>query len=92
MPSIELKPKVIKFIKTLPKKHAQQVKNSILSLENNPIPHDAKKLKGYKDYLRIDVGEYRVIYRYDTNKKVITIMIAGHRNDGKVYKIAKRNL
>ncbi len=43
MPKIDLKPKAKKFIESLPPKHKRQVKDHILSLANNPKPHDAKK-------------------------------------------------
>ena len=29
------------------------------------MPQDAKKLQGYENYTRIDIGEYRIIYRYE---------------------------
>ena len=92
MIEIQVKPKVIKFLQTLPPKHKRQIKDHILSLQKNPIPHDAKKLVGYENYLRIDIGEYRVIYRYDTELKIITIVLVGKRNDDEVYRIAKRLL
>jgi mRNA interferase RelE/StbE len=77
---------------TLPPKHKRQVKDSILSLQSNPMPHDAKKLQGYEKYIRIDIGEYRIIYSHDTSEDVITISIVGRRNDDSIYKIAKRAL
>lgn len=89
---IDLKPKVIKFIKTLPPKHKRQVKDHILSLGSNPMPTDAKKLIGYQGYIRTDIGEYRIIYRYDTKKALITVVLIGKRNDSAVYRIAKRVL
>ena len=92
MPAIDLKPKVKKFIESLPPKHKRQVKDYILSLENNPIPHDAKKLIGYSQYIRIDIGEYRIIYTYETKKDKVTVVLAGKRNDDEIYRIAKRSL
>lgn len=92
MISIDLKPKAKKFIQTLPPKHKLQIKNAILSLQNNPAPHDAKKLLGYENYRRVDIGEYRIIYRYENKKNLLTIVLIGKRNDGEIYRIAKRNL
>ena len=89
---LDLKPKAKKFIKLLPLKHKRQIKDKILSLQNNPIPHDVKKLLGYENYSRIDVGEYRIVYRYDEKKDLITIVLVGKRNDGEIYRIAKRVL
>ncbi|MFA6038383.1 MAG: type II toxin-antitoxin system RelE/ParE family toxin [Legionellales bacterium] len=92
MPLIDIKPKVKKFIISLPIKHQQQIKSSILSLKKNPLPQDSKKLQGYENYTRIDIGEYRIIYRYDKEEDLLTVVLAGKRNDNYVYKVAKRNL
>lgn len=92
MIAIDLKPKAVKFIEILPPKHKRQIKNRILDLKNEPTPHDSKKLIGYEDYLRIDAGEYRVIYRYDIVDCLITVVLVGKRNDSSIYKIAKRTL
>jgi mRNA interferase RelE/StbE len=91
MINIAIKPKVKKFIKLLPLKHQRQVKNRILKLQENPTPHDAKYLIGYNPYLRIDVGEYRVIYKFNAKRKFVTVVLAGKRNDGEVYKKFKRS-
>lgn len=92
MPSIEIKSKAQKFIMSLPPKHKRQVKDSILALQQNSIPHDAKKLIGYDNYIRIDIGEYRIIYRYEETEDLIIIVLIGKRNDDSIYRIAKRTL
>jgi mRNA interferase RelE/StbE len=92
MPSLDLKPKAKKFIESLPPKHKRQVKDYILSLESVPTPHDAKKLIGYENYIRIDIGEYRIIYRYEPKKDLITVVLVGKRNDDEIYRMAKRSL
>ncbi len=92
MPNLDLKPKAKKFIETLPPKHKKQVKNYILSLQNNPIPQDAKKLLGYENYTRVDTGEYRIIYRYEPKKDLVTVVLVGKRNDDEIYRVAKRTL
>jgi mRNA interferase RelE/StbE len=89
---IDLKPKAKKFISILPPKHKRQVKDRILALQNDPIPHDSKKLAGYNDYIRIDIGEYRIIYRYDAKNDLIVVVLVGKRNGGEVYRIAKKIL
>jgi len=89
---IDLKPKAKKFMNTLPPKHKRQIKDSILSLQKTPFPHDSKKLIGYEDYNRIDTGEYRIIYRYDIDQQLIIVVLVGKRNDDDIYRIAKRTL
>jgi len=89
---LTLKPKAKKFIASLPPKHQRQIKDCILALQDNPIPHDAKKLIGYDDYTRVDKDEYRIIYRYDGKKKLVTVVLVGKRNDDAIYRIAQRVL
>jgi mRNA interferase RelE/StbE len=73
-----------KFIKKLPAKQYRQVVSTVLALRENTNPHDSAQLKGYPEYRRVDIGEYRIIYRYDEDTVYITTI--GKRNDGEVYK------
>lgn len=57
MVAIDLKPKAKKLITILPPKHGRQVKDRILALQSNPMPHDSTRLVGYENYIRIDIGE-----------------------------------
>lgn len=92
MTSLDIKRNAKKFIEFLPPKHKRQIKDRILALQNDPIPHDSKKLQGYENYIRIDTGEYRIIYRYEEGKDLATIVLVGKRNDNEIYRIAKRKL
>ena len=73
-----------KFIANLQAKQYRQVVSSILNLRENPEPHDSKQLKGHSEYRRVDIGEYRIIYR--TEKDTVYIALVGKRNDSEVYK------
>jgi mRNA interferase RelE/StbE len=77
-----------KLIKKLPPKQFIQVVGTILALRENPRPHDSKKLIGYPEYQRVDIGEYRIIYRFDTD--TVYIAVIGKRNDDEVYKRFKQ--
>ncbi len=77
-----------KFIKKLPPKQFRQVVGTILALRENPTPTDSKQLKGYPDYQRVDIGEYRIIYRFD--KDTVYIAVVGKRNDDEIYKRFKQ--
>ena len=92
MPVLDLKPKAVRFIESLPPKQKRQIKDRILAFQENVFPHDAKKLQGYEDYNRVDIGEFRIIYRYDAKKDIVVIVLVGKRNDGEIYRIAKRVL
>ena len=73
-----------KFIATLQAKQYRQVVNTIFKLRENPEPHDSEQLTGSPEYRRIDIGEYRIIYRIETD--TLKIAVVGKRNDDEVYK------
>lgn len=77
-----------KFLKKLPPKHRRQVAERILGLSENPRASDASKLRGYDDYHRTDIGEYRIIYRF--SQTIIFVTLIGKRNDDEVYRRFKR--
>ena len=78
-----------RFIKTLPPKQYKQVVSAMLALLNNPEPHDSRVLKGSRGgNRRVDVGEYRVVYRVEADN--LLILVAARRNDDDVYKLLGR--
>jgi mRNA interferase RelE/StbE len=73
----------LKELLELPAKQFRQVVVAILELLREPQPHFSKQLSGYP-YLRLAVGEYRVIYRFDATS--VKVLAFGKRNDGEVYR------
>jgi mRNA interferase RelE/StbE len=89
MLTLDIKPQPANFIKDLPSKQCKQVYVAILELMKNPRPHDSEKLQGFDGLYRKNVGEYRIIYRFDNIH--LFIILIGKRNDDEIYK-ALRNL
>lgn len=77
-----------RFLESLPPKQFRQVVLSILKLRQNPEPNDSKQLIGYAAYRRVDVGEYRMIYRLEAD--TVYVAMIGKRNDDAVYKKFER--
>ncbi len=88
MHKLDITKSVGKFIRKLPPKQYRQVVSTILDLRENPSPHDSEQLTGYPEYKRVDIGEYRIIYRFD--KETVYIAVVGKRNDDEVYKRFKQ--
>jgi len=88
--AIDLDKRSMKFISSLSAKHAQQIKKKILSLGDNPIPTDSKRLKGYESYYRCDSGEYRIAYRFD--ETTVYVVLVDKRNDDQIYRLLRRIL
>ena len=67
MLNVNLSRQASKFLKKLPAKQARQIATKIMELRTNPNVHDSIQLKGYPEYRRTDIGEYRIIYNVGCN-------------------------
>ncbi len=66
-----LHPQVIKFLKKLPKDDLRRIKAKLHELVD---PHSVKAIKlTNRDAYRIRVGNYRVLYTIDDEKKVVVV-------------------
>jgi mRNA interferase RelE/StbE len=84
MRKLDIRKSALKSLADLPPKHFKQVQTAIYKLMANPMPHDARELKGHAGVWRCTAGEYRVIYQFtDTDLNVIII---DKRNDDEAYK------
>ena len=84
---IEIERTVHKFLDNLDAKQYRQIVRKMLPLANDQRPSDSRKLIGY-NYFRTDIGEFRIIYRFDAD--TVYIVLAGKRNDDDVYKTLSR--
>ncbi len=69
-----------KEIRRVPRAHVARIAAHIDSLSLDPFPSGSKKLGG-EDVYRIRVGDYRIVYSLDTDKKTIIIEMVKHRKD-----------
>jgi len=70
-----------KQITKLPKTSQLIIAGKIRKLTSATIPNE-EKLKGYKNFFRVRVGSYRIVYAKST--KEVEIVLVGHRKD--IYK------
>lgn len=76
-----------KALNQMDKPTKERIKKAIIGLTMTPPVGDIKSMQGYKESrFRIRVGQYRIIYRYDTNGavKILLILDIGARGD--IYK------
>jgi mRNA interferase RelE/StbE len=92
MPRLDGVEAVLDFIRGLQPKVAGQVARRVLALAVTPQPPDSEALSGYVGLRRVDVGEYRVVYRFDESIDLVEVILVGKRNDGEVYKRLRRLL
>jgi mRNA interferase RelE/StbE len=83
---------VLDFLRGLQPKIAAQISKKVLSLNVDSLPSDSKALVGYSAHYRVDIGEYRVVYRFMPEQDLVEIILVGKRNDDEVYKKLKRLL
>jgi mRNA interferase RelE/StbE len=53
----------------------------LANLRADPRPLGAIALQGHRPYLRLRIGDYRIIYAVDDEARVVTVTVAGHRRD-----------
>lgn len=83
---------VLDFLQGLQPKIVAQIAKKVLALNVEPLPADSKQLAGYSGLYRVDIGEYRIVYRFLVDEDVVEVIVVGKRNDDEVYKKLKRML
>lgn len=79
--------KALKFLSKLDSKSVARIKKAIAGLTLVPPEGDIKLMQGYTDgRLRLRVGGWRILYRYDAEGalEVLFIIEIGNRRD--IYK------
>ncbi|MDF1741427.1 MAG: type II toxin-antitoxin system RelE/ParE family toxin [Verrucomicrobiales bacterium] len=72
--------RVRKDLRGLPKKDVESILEKVGNLADEPLPPNAKKLKGDELY-RIRIGVYRVIYEIRDKELIVFVVKIGHRKD-----------
>ena len=69
-----------KELDKIPDKLALHISNKIYEIGNNPYLHGYQKLGGGKGY-RVRIGDYRVVYTVDQERKIVNIIKIRHRKE-----------
>jgi len=78
------------YIESQPPKQKAQIWGKIFRLRINPRPNDAEEMRGYKPFLRVTIGQHRIIYLVIEN--IVKIVVVASRNDDDAYKIFERKV
>ncbi len=68
-------------LKRLSSEEFDRIISNIRALAENPRPAGCRKIVGSKNDWRIRVGEYRIIYEVDDEKKAVMVMRVRHRRE-----------
>jgi len=79
--TIEYTTSALRELRSLDRQVQQRISERIENLSENPLPLGVKKFQGEANHWRIRVGDYRVIYRIDRQRIVVTIVRVAHRRE-----------
>jgi mRNA interferase RelE/StbE len=74
---LNIKPSARKELENLRDSLIARLAPKIDGLAADPRPSGCRKLRGYKDFWRIRVGEYRIMYIIDDDRKMVSVILAG---------------
>jgi len=78
---VRLQPSADREFRGLPRAAQARVVARLVGLASDHRPHGVKKLGGEGGFLRIRVGDYRVIYAIDDPGRIVWVVKVGHRGD-----------
>jgi mRNA interferase RelE/StbE len=78
---VEVRPRVRKDLRKLGEPARSDALSAMRALADDPRPAGARPLKGHRPWLRIRVGDYRVIYAVDDPQQLVTVAVVGPRRD-----------
>ena len=80
--SVKIKNSAQKEIRKLPSKELRdKIIEIIDDLYINPVPDEAKKIKGSNNIYRLRQGTYRIVYQIYKNELLVIVIRVRHRKD-----------
>lgn len=76
---VELSKRAAKELRKLDRRIQERLLMAMALLRENPRPPVVKSLTGYPGYLRVRVGDYRIVYTVDDGRLIILVLTVGHR-------------
>ena len=88
MPSytVRLVPHARRQLRALDPQARRQLEPALRALADDPRPPGVKALQGRRGYLRIRVGNYRIVYQVRDAELLVLVVQLGHRRE--VYRDA----
>ena len=77
---IELRPAAVEALSQVDPMHQARIKAVISLLAIDPKPLGAVSLR-WREALRVEVGDYRIIYTVEEGVLLVVVVTAGHHQD-----------
>jgi mRNA interferase RelE/StbE len=78
---VSLRPSAERQRRQLDNQIRQRINEVLLVLEESPRPSSVMKLRGRTNQWRIRVGDYRIVYEIDDERRLVTILAIKHRRE-----------
>ena len=79
---IELTPAAARDLRKLPRDVLLRVHAVLVVLSETPRPPKAQRLAGgLREYLRVRVGDFRIVYLVEDDRLVVCVIRVRHRKD-----------
>ena len=82
--TVELSKRAAKELRKLDRPVQARIVAALALLREEPQPPTAKALVGHPGYLRVRVGDYRIIYTANEGELLVLVLTLGHR--GAIYR------
>lgn len=79
--SLTFRPAALRALRKLDRQIAERIKAATEALQYDPRPPGSKMLTGAHGIWRIRIGDYRVVYTIDDQRRIVRVAAAGHRRD-----------
>ncbi|MGH3318817.1 MAG: type II toxin-antitoxin system RelE family toxin [Streptosporangiaceae bacterium] len=86
---IEITRDAVKTLAKMDKPVRRRIQAAVDRLAYQPRPPGVVALKGDRGYLRLRVGDYRVVYRVEDDRLVVVVVDLGHRREISVVRPSK---
>jgi mRNA interferase RelE/StbE len=77
---LRFRPAALRQLRKLDSQIARRIKSTTEALRTEPRPHGVKALADQHGWLRIRVGDYRVVYEVRDSELVVLVIQIGHRS------------
>jgi len=79
--ALAFRPAALRALHKFDRQAAERIKSAAEALRDDPRPSGAKMLTGSHGLWRIRVGDYRIVYAIDDERRVVRVAAVGHRRD-----------
>lgn len=78
---VELSRSAAKELRRLDTVPRTRIIRALSLLAVDPRPAAVRSLAGHPGYLRVRVGDFRIVYTVDDDRLLVLVLILGHRRD-----------